>query len=898
MKIENLEIKGFGKLNNVSFKFEEGFNIIYGLNESGKTSIQMFIKSMLYGIKGGRQSRDGTPSMQKKYKPWNSDNYGGSMEYKLDDGSCYRIERNFNTGSVKIYDSFFNDITADFDAVKGKGVLFAEKHLGLNENCFNKTVFVKQMDIKVGGDGADELQNKLINIAQSGYEDISYSKARSALVEAVRNHIGTGKTTTKPLDVITNKLADLKERYRLLKEKRFSLLDTEKALKKALEDLDTLNAKKQMLQTKKNLIKKRLYLDRLNKDIKNMTSLLEDIRAKEAEYKKITSELDEISLYLEKNSSFNGFGSEESEDITITYYKYRDLLENQKKLLEQIDSAKASIEAVSARLEELKGLSAVDKSGIEAAVKARRELDRLLEEQKTLPALEGMGRAPSAPAKPASLRACTIAAIVCLLAAVASAAAAITGLLPHNDLLYGIATAGMIASGISLYLRHAIKIKSSQYKINKKSNCEYKNTLFDKIKFNKQIIDNFLTSTGFATLEDFFNAKHEYDLIKEQHINLNYQINMLENEKLNNIKNINGLKNSLLQKLIAADIVPYMNEIPSVNKPEINDIEKIEDKTDTDDLSTGMTPNDSDIFKKDVEIKEEHIKMFTEALINFRETKLRYSYLKQRAFELEKDIELLYRKINTDYNINLSNTIELENKINELKKEALSFNADGYLTNLNYDKDIDSEYETVCEEINNLNLKIKEYQILLGDSLNDSDELQRLDEEICELQEKKSRLEDIDYSLRTALEVLDEASAEIKNTYSPLLNNCMSKYIKKITNGKYSDLRADDNLRLNVVAPETGEVVNISYLSGGAMDQLYLSLRLSMAGIMSGSGETLPIILDEIFSQYDDERIQSTLEFIKEEFPENQFLLFTCKKRELDIAGKVFGSNLNIIRLS
>ena len=82
------------------------------------------------------------------------------------------------------------------------------------------------------------------------------------------------------------------------------------------------------------------------------------------------------------------------------------------------------------------------------------------------------------------------------------------------------------------------------------------------------------------------------------------------------------------------------------------------------------------------------------------------------------------------------------------------------------------------------------------------------------------------------------------------------------------------------------------------MDQLYLSLRLSMAGLMSGNAETLPLILDEVFSQYDDERTQSTLEFIKEEFPENQLLLFTCKEREVDIASKVFGPDLNIIRLS
>ena len=53
-------------------------------------------------------------------------------------------------------------------------------------------------------------------------------------------------------------------------------------------------------------------------------------------------------------------------------------------------------------------------------------------------------------------------------------------------------------------------------------------------------------------------------------------------------------------------------------------------------------------------------------------------------------------------------------------------------------------------------------------------------------------------------------------------------------------------------------------LSGGTIEQLYLSLRLSMAKEISD--ENMPIILDEAFAYYDDERLKNTLEFLSNKF--------------------------------
>jgi DNA repair exonuclease SbcCD ATPase subunit len=230
VKIEKLEIRSFGKLNNLTLNFSKGLNIVYGKNESGKTTIQWFIKGMLFGLKGGKGSKEGVPPPIKKFKPWLANEFTGFLEYKLDSGEFYRIDRNFTNNSTRIFDSLFNDITLSFEISKEKGVAFSEKHLGLNEACFDRTVFIRQMESIIDDDGSKELLNRLINVSQTGFEDVSFKKAHDILKEALKSHIGTDKTTTRPLDKIVNRLDELKSKKNTLVSKRESMFSLEEQL--------------------------------------------------------------------------------------------------------------------------------------------------------------------------------------------------------------------------------------------------------------------------------------------------------------------------------------------------------------------------------------------------------------------------------------------------------------------------------------------------------------------------------------------------------------------------------------------------------------------------------------------------------------------------------------------
>ena len=149
MKIKQINISGFGKLNNLSINFDKKINVVFGNNEAGKSTLQAFIKGMFFSLKGGRKTKkDGFPEL-KKYKPFNNVPYSGNLIYTLDNSSEYLVNRDFSSGDVKVYDSTLKDITSTFPQNREQGILFANEHLGISQYLFENTCFIKQANISI-----------------------------------------------------------------------------------------------------------------------------------------------------------------------------------------------------------------------------------------------------------------------------------------------------------------------------------------------------------------------------------------------------------------------------------------------------------------------------------------------------------------------------------------------------------------------------------------------------------------------------------------------------------------------------------------------------------------------------------------------------------------------------
>lgn len=94
MIINRLILKNFGKFQGKEIELKEGINILFGENESGKSTIHVFLQSMLFGMKRGRGKASKT-DIYSRYMPWENGNwYEGSMVFTCGERT-FRLERGF-----------------------------------------------------------------------------------------------------------------------------------------------------------------------------------------------------------------------------------------------------------------------------------------------------------------------------------------------------------------------------------------------------------------------------------------------------------------------------------------------------------------------------------------------------------------------------------------------------------------------------------------------------------------------------------------------------------------------------------------------------------------------------------------------------------------------------------
>ena len=178
MKILELHINSFGKLKNKHIRFSDRFNLIYGYNEAGKSTIHSFIKAMLFGMDRTRV-RANPNDAWSRYLPWDlGADYSGSMKVSYKD-SVYRIERNFSrqaaapltlideTGGEKI-DSPQNFINTKF--LNNMSML-----------AYDNTVSISQLKSSTDHDMTIELKNYIANMNNSGNPVINIEKALDIL---------------------------------------------------------------------------------------------------------------------------------------------------------------------------------------------------------------------------------------------------------------------------------------------------------------------------------------------------------------------------------------------------------------------------------------------------------------------------------------------------------------------------------------------------------------------------------------------------------------------------------------------------------------------------------------------------------------------------------------------
>lgn len=186
MLIKCLELLSFGKFKNKTVALSDGFNLIYGDNGAGKTTIMDFIRLMFYGRCGSDRSRDISKSPRKKYMPWDGSPMSGAVEFEYA-GHTYLLSRTFgktpSADSVTLFDVTRGE-NLPIDDVNFKDSIGA-RFFGMELDEFERTVFISD---RIGSDSVysgSALAMKISNLSISGDESIS-EKAVSDRLSAAK----------------------------------------------------------------------------------------------------------------------------------------------------------------------------------------------------------------------------------------------------------------------------------------------------------------------------------------------------------------------------------------------------------------------------------------------------------------------------------------------------------------------------------------------------------------------------------------------------------------------------------------------------------------------------------------------------------------------------------------
>lgn len=187
MIIREANIGKFGKLENQKYQFAPQINVIYGANESGKSTLMQFLKAMLFGLEKTRVRK--TLDTYNRYEPWDTPAYFyGSMMFETGQQQ-FLLERNFyykekRARLVNIRDGEELSVEyGDLDMLLGN----------VSASAYENTCCIGQEQLLPGRELGVLLEDERSNLAQTGSGDFQLSKALQELEQKRKNAEKTRK---------------------------------------------------------------------------------------------------------------------------------------------------------------------------------------------------------------------------------------------------------------------------------------------------------------------------------------------------------------------------------------------------------------------------------------------------------------------------------------------------------------------------------------------------------------------------------------------------------------------------------------------------------------------------------------------------------------------------------
>ena len=242
MKINKIKINNYGKLKEKEIEFKDKINIIYGENESGKSTLLNFISNSFYGISKNKRGKE--MSNYEKYTPWTGEEFSGKLEYQLDNEEKFEVFRDFRKKNPKIFNQDKEDISKQFNIDKNNGNEFFYEQTKVDEELFLSTVLVNQQEVKLGKSEQNILIQKLANLVGTGDDKVSYQRAIDRINRRQLDEIGTQRSREKPINIVERNIEELqreKEELEKYEDFKYEIEEKENNVNEDITNLENEN---------------------------------------------------------------------------------------------------------------------------------------------------------------------------------------------------------------------------------------------------------------------------------------------------------------------------------------------------------------------------------------------------------------------------------------------------------------------------------------------------------------------------------------------------------------------------------------------------------------------------------------------------------------------------------
>lgn len=158
-----------------------------------------------------------------------------------------------------------------------------------------------------------------------------------------------------------------------------------------------------------------------------------------------------------------------------------------------------------------------------------------------------------------------------------------------------------------------------------------------------------------------------------------------------------------------------------------------------------------------------------------------------------------------------------------------------------------------------------------------------------QLEEQRAALQNLagQYAVTVlAAELIGRTRRIYEQEKQPQVLQLASAYFAKLSGGEYRRIVMTLGHKELKAEHESFGLLDSSLLSRGTQEQLYLAIRLALAETMSGK-TTLPLMLDDLFVNFDEHRLHAALSLTGELSATRQIVMMTCHRHVAEAAARI-----------